>query len=116
MMSAVNPFMGIINTAMSDGIGWMASQPALLIPTCALLAGMMAFDMGGPLNKAAYVTATGLLASGVIGSNEGPFMLMAAVMIGGMVPPIAIALSTTIFKNRWTADERKNGPCDKRVV
>lgn len=110
MMSAVNPFMGIINTAMSDGIGWMASQPALLIPTCALLAGMMAFDMGGPLNKAAYVTATGLLASGVIGSNEGPFMLMAAVMIGGMVPPIAIALSTTIFRSRWTAEERKNGP------
>ena len=110
MMSAVNPFMGIINTAMADGIGWMASQPALLIPTCALLAGMMAFDMGGPLNKAAYVTATGLLASGVIGTNEGPFMLMAAVMIGGMVPPIAIALSTTIFKNRWTAEERKNGP------
>ena len=110
MMSAVNPFMGVINTAMANGIGWMASQPALLIPTCALLAGMMAFDMGGPLNKAAYVTATGLLASGVIGENEGPFMLMAAVMIGGMVPPIAIALSTTIFKNRWTDDERKNGP------
>ena len=110
MMSAVNPFMGIINNAMAEGIGWMASQPALLIPTCALLAGMMAFDMGGPLNKAAYVTATGLLASGALGTNEGPFMLMAAVMIGGMVPPIAIALSTTIFKNRWTADERKNGP------
>ena len=110
MMCAVNPIMGVINKAMADGIGWMAAQPALLIPTCALLAGMMAIDMGGPFNKAAYVTATGLLASGVIGTNEGPFMLMAAVMIGGMVPPIAIALSTTIFKNRWTAEERKNGP------
>ena len=110
MMSAVNPFMGVINNGLAEGIGWMASQPALLIPTCALLAGMMAIDMGGPFNKAAYVTATGLLSTGVIGSNEGPFMLMAAVMIGGMVPPIAIALSTTIFRNRWTEDERKNGP------
>ena len=110
MMSAVNPFMGVINNGLAEGIGWMASQPALLIPTCALLAGMMAIDMGGPFNKAAYVTATGLLSTGVIGSNEGPFMLMAAVMIGGMVPPIAIALSTTIFRKKWNAEERKNGP------
>jgi PTS system fructose-specific IIC component len=71
---------------------------------------MMAIDMGGPFNKAAYVTAAGLLSTGVMGQNEGPFMIMAAVMIGGMVPPIAIALSTTIFRNRWTAEERKNGP------
>ena len=110
MMSAVNPFMGVINKGMADGIGWMASQPALLVPTCALLAGMMAIDMGGPFNKAAYVTATGLLSTGVIGTNEGPFMLMAAVMIGGMVPPIAIALSTTIFRKKWSAEEKKNGP------
>jgi PTS system fructose-specific IIC component len=66
--------------------------------------------MGGPFNKAAYVTAAGLLSTGAMGTNEGPFMIMAAVMIGGMVPPIAIALSTTIFKSRWTAEERKNGP------
>ena len=110
MMCAVNPIMGVINNGLADGIGWMASQPALLVPTCALLAGMMAIDMGGPFNKAAYVTATGLLSTGVMGSNEGPFMLMAAVMIGGMVPPIAIALSTNVFRKKWSAEERKNGP------
>lgn len=110
MMCAVNPFMGIINTALSDGIGAMAKNPALIVPACALMAGMMAIDMGGPFNKAAYVTATGLLASAVVGKNEGPWLVMAAVMIGGMVPPIAIALSTTIFRNKWTEEERKNGP------
>ncbi len=110
MMCAVNPIMGLINTGMQNGISEMAKNPALIVPVCALLAGMMAIDMGGPFNKAAYVTATGLLASGVVGENEAPFMIMAAVMIGGMVPPIAIALSTTIFRNRWSADERKNGP------
>ena len=75
-----------------------------MIPLCALLAAMMAIDMGGPFNKAAYVFATGALASG----TEASYMIMAAVMVGGMVPPIAIALSNTFFKNRWTADERKN--------
>ena len=106
MMCAVNPIMGLINTGMQNGISEMAKNPALIVPVCALLAGMMAIDMGGPFNKAAYVTATGLLASATTGS----YMIMAAVMVGGMVPPIAIALSTTIFKNRWSAEERKNGP------
>ena len=106
MMCAVNPVMGIINKGMQDGISAMAKNPSLIIPVCALLAGMMAIDMGGPFNKAAYVTAAGLLSSGTYAS----FMIMAAVMIGGMVPPIAIAISTTIFRNRWSADERKNGP------
>ncbi|MEE3333324.1 MAG: fructose-specific PTS transporter subunit EIIC [Ruminococcus sp.] len=110
MMCAVNPFMGIINKGLSDAIGAMAKNPALIVPAAALMAGMMAIDMGGPFNKAAYVTATGLLASAVVGTNEGPWIIMGAVMIGGMVPPIAIALSTTIFKNRWSEDERKNGP------
>ena len=64
---------------------------------------MMSIDMGGPFNKAAYVFGTMAIAS-------GSYDIMAAVMIGGMVPPIAIALSTTFFKNRWTEDERKNGP------
>ena len=63
----------------------------------------MAVDMGGPFNKAAYVFGT----ASIIAGN---YDIMAAVMIGGMVPPIAIALSTTFFKNRWTEDERKNGP------
>lgn len=110
MMCAVNPIMGIINTGLTNGVSAMAQNPALIVPLCALLAGMMAIDMGGPFNKAAYVTAAGLLSTGVMGENEGPFLIMAAVMIGGMVPPIAIALSTTIFRNRWTDEERKNGP------
>ena len=110
MMCAVNPIMGLINTGMQNGIAEMAKNPGLIVPVCALLAGMMAIDMGGPFNKAAYVTASGLLASGVVGKNEAPFLIMAAVMIGGMVPPIAIALSTTIFRNRWSEEERKNGP------
>lgn len=112
MMCAVNPFMGIINDGLKAGINWMAGQPGLLIPVCALLAGMMAIDMGGPFNKAAYVTATALLTEALkTGNPDDPaFKIMAAVMIGGMVPPIAIALSTTIFRNRWTPDERKSGP------
>ena len=107
MMCAVNPIMGLINTGMTNGVTEMSKNPALIVPLCALLAGMMAIDMGGPFNKAAYVTAAGLLANS---PNNATYMIMAAVMIGGMVPPIAIALSTTIFKNRWSADERKNGP------
>ena len=107
MMCAVNPVMGLINTAMTNGVTEMSKNPALIVPLCALLAGMMAIDMGGPFNKAAYVTAAGLLANS---PNNATYMIMAAVMIGGMVPPIAIALSTTIFRNRWSAEERKNGP------
>jgi PTS system fructose-specific IIC component len=106
MMCAVNPIMGLINQGLINGVTAMSKNPALIIPLCALLAGMMAIDMGGPFNKAAYVTATGLLASG----TDAAYMIMAAVMIGGMVPPIAIALSTTIFRKRWSSDERKNGP------
>ena len=107
MMCAVNPVMGLINTGMTNGVTAMAKNPALIVPLCALLAGMMAIDMGGPFNKAAYVTAAGLLANS---PNTATYMIMAAVMIGGMVPPIAIALSTTFFKSRWTPEERKNGP------
>lgn len=110
MMCAVNPFMGIINDGMKNAVSYMASQPALLIPVCALLAGMMAIDMGGPFNKAAYVTATALLTGASSDPNDPAFKIMAAVMIGGMVPPLAIALSTTIFRNRWSPEERKNGP------
>ena len=68
-----------------------------------IVAGMMAVDMGGPFNKAAYVFGVGMLAS-------GNYSIMAAVMIGGMIPPIAIALATTFFKNRWTDTELKSGP------
>ena len=107
MMCAANPVMGLINISMTNGVTEMSKNPALIVPLCALLAGMMAIDMGGPFNKAAYVTAAGLLANS---PNNATYMIMAAVMIGGMVPPIAIALSTTIFRNRWSAEERKNGP------
>lgn len=108
MMCAVNPFMGIINTAMTNGVTAMSKNPALIVPLCALLAGMMAIDMGGPFNKAAYVTAAGLLANNP--NDSATQMIMAAVMIGGMVPPIAIALSTTFFRNKWSEEERKSGP------
>lgn len=104
MMCAVNPIMGAINTGMTNALNAMASNEGLMIPLCALLAAMMAIDMGGPFNKAAYVFATGALSS----QTEAAYMIMAAVMVGGMVPPIAIALSNTFFKNRWTEDERKN--------
>lgn len=106
IMCTVNPLMGIINTGMSNGLETMANTQGLIIPLCALLAGMMAIDMGGPFNKAAYVFATGMLAT----ATDSSYMIMAAVMIGGMVPPIAIALSGTFFKNRWTNEERKNAP------
>lgn len=104
MMCAVNPIMGWINTAMTNALNAMAENEAMIIPLCAMLAAMMSIDMGGPFNKAAYVFATGALASG----TNAAYMIMAAVMIGGMVPPIAIALSNTFFKSRWTAEERKN--------
>ncbi|MDD6644812.1 MAG: fructose-specific PTS transporter subunit EIIC [Oscillospiraceae bacterium] len=104
IMCAVNPVMGWINTGMSDALTAMSQVDGLMVPLCALLAGMMAIDMGGPFNKAAYVFASGMLSL----QTEAAYEIMAAVMIGGMVPPIAIALSNTFFKNRWTAEERKN--------
>ena len=106
VMCAVNPIMGLINQGMSDGLNAIAENPAMMVPLCALLAGMMSIDMGGPFNKAAYTFATLSLAN----ATDSAYMIMAAVMIGGMVPPIAIALSTTFFKSRWTEEERKNGP------
>lgn len=101
VMCAVNPFMGMINTGLSNLLNSMGSSSKILLGC--VLGGMMSIDMGGPFNKAAYVFGTMAIAS-------GSYDIMAAVMIGGMVPPIAIALSTTFFKNRWTEDERKNGP------
>lgn len=106
LMCAVNPFMGLINTGMNNGLKAM-NDAGLTVLLCALLAGMMAIDMGGPFNKAAYSFATLLLTDQ--NAPDVKYVIMAAVMIGGMVPPIAIALSTTFNKNRWTAEERKNG-------
>ena len=104
MMCAVNPIMGVINNALSDGLLWLNQHNLGVLLGC-ILGAMMSIDMGGPLNKAAYVFGTGMLAAATTES----YQVMASVMIGGMVPPLAIALSTIFFKNRWTADERKNG-------
>lgn len=101
VMCAVNPFMGLINTGLSNFLSNMGSSSKILLGC--ILGAMMSIDMGGPFNKAAYVFGTAAIAS-------GNYDIMAAVMIGGMVPPIAIALSTSFFKNRWTEEERKNGP------
>lgn len=109
IMCAVNPFMGMINTALNSGLIWLYENNLIVVLGC-VLGGMMAIDMGGPFNKAAYVFGTGMLTSASTMTNpEVAYAIMAAVMIGGMVPPIAIALSTTFFKNRWSSEERKNG-------
>lgn len=99
-MCLINPVVGALNTAITDGLNSMGSTSQILLGC--LLAGMMAIDMGGPFNKAAYVFGTAAIAS-------GGFNIMAAVMIGGMVPPIAIALATTFFKNKFTEEEKKAG-------
>ncbi len=101
VMCAVNPIIGMLNNGLSHALESMGNSSAIVLGI--IVAGMMAIDMGGPFNKAAYVFGVGMLAS-------GNYSVMAAVMIGGMVPPIAIALSTTFFKNRWTENERKSGP------
>ena len=100
-MLAINPVVGLLNSGLSNFLTSLGDSSKLLLSI--VLAAMMAIDMGGPFNKAAYVFGTAAIA-------DGNTWIMAAVMIGGMVPPIAIALSTTIFKNKWTAEERKNGP------
>ena len=96
----INPPVGTINTWMTDGLNSMGASSRILLGI--IVAGMMAIDMGGPFNKAAYVFGTASLAS-------GNYEIMAAVMIGGMVPPLAIALCSTFFKNRFTEKERKSG-------
>lgn len=101
VMCAVNPVMGVINTWVADFLTDMGGSSKIALGC--VLGAMMSIDMGGPFNKAAYVFGTASIAS-------GNYDIMAAVMIGGMVPPIAIALATTFFKNRWTYEERKNGP------
>ena len=101
VMCAVNPFMGMLNTGVATLLNSMGGTSKILLG--AIVGGMMAIDMGGPFNKAAYVFALGSLA-------EGNTNVMASVMIGGMVPPLAVALATTFFKNRWNEEELKSGP------
>ena len=106
LMFLINPIMGTINNWISNLLNSMGDSSKILLG--AVLGGMMSVDMGGPINKAAYVFGVGSLAAA---SNENPtgFMVMAAVMVGGMVPPIVIALSTTFFPKKWTKEERNNG-------
>lgn len=101
MMFIVEPPVGWLNTQLNFWLESLNGTSGVLLG--ALLAGMMAIDMGGPFNKAAYVFGTASLAA-------GNYSVMAAVMIGGMVPPLAIALATFLFKDRFTEDERKTGP------
>ncbi len=101
LMCLVNPAIGFVNTAVSEFLASLGETSKLLLSI--VLAAMMATDMGGPFNKAAYVFGTAAIA-------DGNTWIMAAVMIGGMVPPIAIALSTTFNKKKWTNEEIKNGP------
>lgn len=101
MTYVVEPPIGTLNTLINNGLNGMNGASAIILG--ALLGGMMSVDMGGPVNKAAYVFGTASIAA-------GNYNIMAAVMIGGMVPPIAIALATLFFKNKFTAEERKAGP------
>lgn len=101
VMCVLNPVVGVVNIALSNGLSSLGETSRVLLSI--VLAAMMATDMGGPFNKAAYVFGTAAIA-------DGNTWIMAAVMIGGMVPPIAIALATTFFKNRWTKEELKSGP------
>ena len=105
VMIAVNPVVGAINTGLNNFLSSMSGTSSILLG--AVLGAMMSIDMGGPFNKAAYVFGTAQLTV----ANAGPeqYAIMAAVMAGGMVPPLAIALCTTFFKNRFTENERKSG-------
>lgn len=101
MNFVVEPIMGGINTALNTGLSNMGETSKVIVGL--ILGGMMAIDMGGPFNKAAYVFGTASIAA-------GNYDIMAAVMIGGMTPPCAIALSTLLFKNKFTKEQREAGP------
>lgn len=101
MNFAIEPVMGAINTALNNGLTGMGGSSKLALGL--ILGGMMAIDMGGPFNKAAYVFGTAAIAA-------GNYDIMAAVMIGGMTPPCAIALATLLFKDKFTKSEREAGP------
>ncbi len=101
VMCAINPFMGMINNGIAALLNSMGGTSAVLLG--AVVGGMMSVDMGGPVNKAAY-------AFGIMSLSSGNYGVMAAVMVGGMVPPIVIALSTTLLaRNKWSEEERNNG-------
>lgn len=101
MNFVIEPPIGALNTALNTGLTNMGGSSKILLGI--VVAGMMSVDMGGPFNKAAYVFGTASIAA-------GNYDIMAAVMIGGMVPPCAIALATLLFKNKFTKQERESGP------
>ena len=101
MLFVVEPPIGSLNTALNTALTNMGGTSKILLGI--IVAGMMSIDMGGPFNKAAYVFGTASIAA-------GNYDIMAAVMIGGMVPPCAIALATLLFKNKFTKQERESGP------
>ncbi len=101
MIFAIEPVVGAINTGLNNALSSLSGMNVILLGM--IVAGMMAIDMGGPFNKAAYVF-------GVASIAAGNYNIMAAVMIGGMVPPCAIALATILFKKKFTEAERKSGP------
>ena len=101
MTFIVEPVMGGINTGLNTMLSTMGQTSKILLGL--VLGGMMAIDMGGPFNKAAYVFGTAAIAA-------GNYDIMAAVMVGGMTPPCAIALATLLFKNKFSKEEREAGP------
>ena len=101
MLFIVEPIMGGINTSLNNALTGMGSSSKVVLGL--VLGGMMAIDMGGPFNKAAYVFGTAAIAAGT-------YDIMAEVMIGGMTPPCAIALATLLFKDKFTKEERESGP------
>jgi PTS system fructose-specific IIC component len=103
-MCAINPIVGALNTGITTVLENMGTGSMVALGI--VLGALMATDMGGPLNKAAYVFGTASLAA----QNESGWMIMAAVMVAGMVPPIAIALATLVFPKKFTEQERKSGP------
>ncbi|WP_130810955.1 fructose-specific PTS transporter subunit EIIC [Olsenella sp. Marseille-P4559] len=103
VMFVLNPIFGAINTGLNNWLNGMGTTNIVLLG--AVVGGMMSIDMGGPFNKAAYVFGTGALAAGTTSGQ----IIMASVMVGGMVPPLAIALSTTFFKNKWSKADRDAG-------
>lgn len=101
MNLAIEPIMGAINTGLNNGLKSMGGSSKIVLGL--ILGAMMAIDMGGPFNKAAYVFGTASIAA-------GNYDIMAAVMIGGMTPPCAIALASLLFKDKFTKEERETGP------
>ncbi len=103
MSFVIEPVMGGVNTALNIGLTNMGGTSKMILGI--ILGGMMAIDMGGPFNKAAYVFGTAAIAA-------GNYDIMAAVMIGGMTPPCAIALASLLFKKKFTKEERESAPAN----